>query len=77
MGRKIKMYKVAASDTKPAWVRRFGRRICTCALAVSAAAALLAGGQIKAFASEQVQVSSGEGHGTVWYDDLNDTLQKG
>ena len=77
MGRKMKMCKAAECDIKPAWVRRFGRRICTCALAVSAVAVLLAGGQIKAFASEQIQVSSDEGQVTVRHDDLNDTLQKG
>lgn len=77
MGRKMKMYKAAECDTKPAWVRRFGRRICTCALAVSAAAVLLAGGQIKALASDQVQVSPGENEITAEYDSLSDTLQKG
>lgn len=77
MGRKMKMCKATECDTKQAWVRRFGRRICTCALAVSAAAVLLAGGQIKAFASDQVQVSPGENEITAEYDSLSDTLQKG
>ena len=77
MRKNRKSYRATPSDIKTEWLRELGKKICIGAFAVSAAVALLTGGKVSAFASDQTRVSSDGSQVTVGYDDLDDILQKG
>ena len=77
MIKKRKSYRVVAGSIRSELLRELSRKICSGALAFSAAVVLLPGGKVGAYASDQTRVSSDESQVTVGYDDLDDTLQKG